>query len=73
MDPQMVTLTSGLKSEPPQSEELRHERAVEALEYMATPAAKELLQAFAKESSYPVLAQEAKAALERLAKLPPAP
>jgi hypothetical protein len=48
------------------SEQLRHVRAVEVLEYMATPKARQLLAELAKGTPEARLTREAKAALERL-------
>jgi len=54
------------KSAAPAGDDLRHVRAIEALERMATPAARSLLSDLASGPPDAKLTQEAKAALERL-------
>src|SRR5207245_2427008 len=59
------------KLEPSHSpDRLREVRAIEALEHIGTPEAKQLLQTLTKGASEARLTQEAKASLERLAKRP---
>jgi WD40 repeat protein len=63
-------LLDKIKGLAPNSDQLRTLRALEILEQVGSPEARQLLQTFAKGTAEDVLTQEAKAALERLAKRP---
>src|SRR5262249_8888625 len=52
------------------ADQLRELRAIEILEYIATPDARQVLQALAKGATEARLTQDAKASLERLDKRP---
>ncbi|HMC65360.1 MAG TPA: hypothetical protein VKI65_10520, partial [Gemmataceae bacterium] len=64
------TLLAKLDTNPPSAKILQALRAVEVLEHSGTPEAQELLKRLAISTPAARLTQEAKAALERLAKRP---
>jgi WD40 repeat protein len=63
-------LVEALKTCPPDPELVRPTRALEVLERIGTPEAKELLETLAKGAAEAPLTQDAKATLKRLAELP---
>jgi hypothetical protein len=63
-------LLEKLNGAPPHPESLRMIRAIEALERMATPEARQVLETLTKAPGEPRLTEEAKASLDRLAKRP---